>query len=148
MTAYRHYGKVVNHKPIFKDEAFYQKNIDALEGKEFEIVMKEKHKKVSEDTHAYYRAGIIEECLKYEIFGGWNKEEVHAHFARMFLSYLVEEKHLVDGEVLFLTVKKTESTADITQKEMNEFVDNVIQWCAEQGIVILSPEQYYLKKHR
>lgn len=31
---------------------------------------------------------------------------------------------------------------------MKEFVDKVIQWLAEQGIIVLTPEEYELGKYK
>lgn len=145
----KHYGRIVNGVKQYYNPALYKETITSLEGKEFEEVIKQKHKRVSEDAHGYYRGGVLGTALEFEMFGGWTKDDLHDFFAKMFLSY---KKSLIlkydDGTECVETIKKTQSTSGLNSKEMTEFVDKVIQWLAEQGIVVLPPEQYVLGKYK
>jgi hypothetical protein len=120
-----------------------------LEGQRFEETIKLEHKSVSKDAHGYYRGGVLGECMEYELFGGWDREDVHQHFAKLFLSYKVYVKYLnQDRTTSFKEETKITSTADLSSKEMFEYCERCIQWCAERGIIIKTPEEYYLGKYK
>lgn len=145
----KHYGKREKGKVIYYNPLLFLETLDELEGKEFECVYKEKHKRVSTDAHGYYRAGIIGECLKSELFGGWDKEDIHKHFAGLFLTYVTHEKCLdKKGNTIYKEVILKQSTADLSSKEMFEYCEKCIQWCAEHEIIIHTPEQYQLNRFK
>ncbi len=83
----KHYGKIVNGKEIYYNPDLHQETLNSLEGKEFEEILKEKHKKVSEDAFGYYYGGVIGEAMEYEMFGGWSKDDIDDFFSSMFLTY-------------------------------------------------------------
>lgn len=146
---YHHYGKVTNGSLVHYNWPLFKQTLISLEGLEFDLIIKEKHKRVSLDTHGYYRGGIIKECLQYEMFGGWTEDDVHDFFADQFLHYY---KTLIinhdDNDKTYCNVRKVISTSSLNQKDMNEFIEKVIGWLAEHGIVIHSPEQYFLGKYK
>lgn len=147
-TIYRQYGKIINGKRIYYNESLHNQVITELEGQEFEEITKLKHKKVSLDTHGYYRGGIIKECLNYEMFRGWEEDDIHEFFANEFLGYRrVLILHKDDGTIEQHPVPKITSTSSLNQKEMNEFIEKVIAWLAQHNIIIKSPEEYYLGKY-
>ncbi len=141
---YHHFGKVSNGILAHYNHPLFQQVVASLEGKEFDLVLKEKYKKVSLDTHGYYRAGIVKECMNYEIFGGYSEDEIHAFFSNLFLKY---SKTMIINDAQY-QVTRIQSTAELSQSEMNEFVEKVIRWLANEGIVIHSPEQYFLGKYK
>ena len=143
-TILKHFGKIVNGKRIYYNFNLHIETLHDLEGQDFEEVIKLKHKKVSNDAHGYYRGGILGECMEYEMFRGWERDEIHQHFATLFLRYTVN----VMTETVFREEKKIQSTSDLSSKEMFEFCEKCIQWCAENGIVIHSPESYILGKYK
>lgn len=146
-TTIRHFGKVIRGKRVYDNQLLHQQTIHSLEGNEFEEVIKLKNKKVSNDAHAYYRAGIVGECLNYEIFKGWTREEIHEqHFAPMFLSYTYTVKYIAGTETMYRDETRISSTSSLSSKEMYEFCEKCIQWCAENEIIVHSPEQYILNK--
>jgi hypothetical protein len=148
-TILKHFGKIINGKCIYYNNDLHNEYLHDLEGQEFEETIKLKHKKVSNDAHGYYRGGILGECMEYEIFAGWEREEIHVrHFARMFLTYKRVIKYLDGLETKFKEEKYILSTGDLSSKEMFEFCERCIQWCAENGIIIQSPEQYILGKFK
>lgn len=146
---YHHYGQVKNGTLIHYNFPLYSQTLSSLEGKEFDLIIKEKHKRVSLDTHGYYRAGIVKECMNYEMFGGWSEDDLHSFFADMFLKYT---KMLIvnhdNGTTTQREITRIQSTSELNQKEMNEFIDKVVQWLAEHEIIIQSPESYYLGKYK
>ena len=142
----KHYGKVVNQELKYYQPKLLLSNLAELEGKEFEVVLKEKVKSVSTDAHAFYRGGIIKQCLSYEMFGGWTKDEIHEFFADMFLGYMDTKKIITRTGTVNIPIQKIRSTGALNSKEMYEYCQQVIRWLAQHDIVILDPEQYELTK--
>lgn len=140
-----HFGLIKNGKKIYYNNELYGKQIQSLEGKEFEEEIREKLKKPSQGTHGYYRGGIISTCLVSEKFGGWNEDEIHDLFCNLFLKTTIEK---VFGDTGRTEITKVLSTSDLNQAEMNEFIERVIAWLATEGIEVLNPEQYNLTKYR
>lgn len=141
----RHYGKIVNGKKVYYNPELYKHQIDSLEGQEFEEVIKKRFKKVSEDQHSYYRKGVLGTCIQHEEFIHFNKpDDIHTEIiAPMFLGYTVRRE--LKGKIY--ESQQVRSTADLSKEEMAEFIDKVIMWLAsEMGIVVYSPEQYYLSQ--
>ena len=148
-TVIKHFGKIVNGKRIYNNPALHDEYVKDLEGKEFVEVIKQKHKKVSNDAHGYYRGGVLGEAMNYELFGGWSRDEIHDdHFAPLFLSYKKTVKYIAGDETMFREKTETQSTADLSSKEMFEFCEKCIQWLAEKGIVVHTPEEYLLGKYK
>lgn len=145
---YKHYGKVVKGELSFFYPEILQNIINSLEGKEFELILKEKHKKVSHDTHSYYRGGIVKEALQFECFGGYTEDDFHELMADMFLKVHTTKFLHIEGqeEPTQIPCTKILSTSELNQKDMGIFIEKVIRFLAEQGIVIKTPEQYYLEK--
>ncbi len=145
----KHFGKVINGKRIYYNHDLHSEYLHDLEGQEFEETIKIKHKKVSNDAHGYYRGGILGECMGFEMFRGWEREECHQHFARLFLKYKFTVKYMQpNGETSFVESERIQSTSSLSSKEMFEFCEKCIQWCAEQGIIIRTPEEYLLGKYK
>ena len=146
----KHYGKVISGKRIYYNVELHREAIFNLEGQEFEEVIKLKHKKVSEDAFAYYYAGVIGTALEYEMFGGWNKDDIDEFFSDMFLTYtktlcLKED----NGTETFRTIKKVESKGQgFSSKKMWEFTEKCIVWLSENGIYVAPSENYVLGKYK
>lgn len=148
-TTIRHFGKVVNGKRIYYNRELHDEYVYALEGQEFEEVIKVKFRKVSTDAHGYYRGGILGECLNYEMFRGWTRDEIHdLHFAPMFLSYTRTIKYMAGDQTMYREKQEITSTSSISSKQMFEFCERCIQWLAERGIVVHTPQQYLLGKYK
>lgn len=145
MITLKHFGKIVNGKKIYYNESLYKEAVKSLEGKEFEEVIKEKSKRVTLDQHGYYRKGVIGTALEFEMFGGWNDDEIHDMFAGLFLTEKTVKTLDNDQQVV---ITKTLSTSFLNRKEMAEFIDKCIKWLAIHGIVVLDSEQYLLSKYK
>lgn len=142
----RHYGRVHRGKKIYYNQPLFDRQIEALEGKEFVEIIKEKHKKPSLDQHGYYRGGILGTCMQTEYFAHFhNEDQIHEDFfAPMFLSYSVQ---VVTPKESYLQ-KKIRSTADLSRKEYSEFIEKVKGWCIENDIVILDADAYENKFYK
>lgn len=138
-------GKIEKGKIIYNFKDLADETFRTLEGKEFELTIREKRKKVTLDQHAYYRKGIIGEALKNEMFGGWDKDEVHDFFSDKFLGEFYWKKYYDDYNKTTsqITDRKVKSTSNLSTKEMSEYMDKCIRWLAEHDIVVLTPEQFY-----
>ncbi len=143
---YRHYGKVVNGIKKYYDTALQQQSINELEGKDFEEIIKEKHINVSTDQFGYYHAGIIEECLKFERFRGWAHDDVDDFFSDMFLK-INKTLDLNDGNY-YIVSKTVSKGSGFSKREMVEFIEKCIVWCAQNGIIIKTSEEYYLGRYK
>jgi hypothetical protein len=148
-TVIKHFGKIVNGKRIYYNDALHNEYVSSMEGQEFEEIIKVKSKRVSQDAHGYYRGGILGECMNYEMFRGWTRNEIHdLHFAPMFLSYTTSVKFIAGGETMFRDETRIQSTSSLNSKEMFEFCELCIQWLAEHGIVVHTPQEYLLGKYK
>ena len=141
------YGIVRNGQRVYYPGSVnvHIEQMKSLEGKEFEEEIKEKSNKPSPGTHGFYRGGLIATCLTTEKFGGWDKEEVDKFFCNLFLKHIVE-KVFPDGTRIEITV--IQSTGDLNQQEMNEFVAKVERWMTDHDIQILTKDEYNLSKYR
>lgn len=118
------------------NEKLYGNVLGFFENKQIELCIREKKKKASLSHHAYYRGIIIPACMNSELFGGWRKDEIHKLFAGMFLKDVMTKE--INGKMKI--TETTLSTADISAKQMNDFIQEVIKWMAEQNIQIPNPE--------
>ncbi len=127
-------------------------SLDAIEaqgGEGFDVA-RVKSKRISNDTYAYFFGGIVNTALQFNCFAGWDKEVFRKEYEDLFLSEetLVIYRNDEGEETHRRIIKSHRSIADCNQKEMNEFCERVIQDLAEKGIVVLTPEQYYLEKYK
>jgi hypothetical protein len=145
MVLLKHRGVCRNGEIRYYDSAGYRKNLLELEGKEVETITKEVSKKSSYDQFGFYFGGIIQTCLTTEKFGGWDEKEIDEFFCDKFLSYTVMIRV---SESKYKEVIRTQSKASLNKKELSEFITKVIDFCAMEGIVIKSPDEYFLGKYR
>lgn len=146
----KHFGKISNGKRLYYNVELHSESIAKLEGQEFEEVIKLKHKRVSHDAFAYYYGAVIGTALEFEMFGGWNKDEVDDFFSDMFLSYTKTLCLKQDsGEDHLYTVRKIESKGTgFSSKQMSIFVEKVIGWLAEHNIVVPPSENFVRGKYK
>ena len=137
----RHYGEVKRGKKVYYNPELYQKQIDSLEGRKFVEIIEPVVKKPSLDQYGYYRGGILPTCHSSDFFIHFdNKDDIHTlYFAKKYLSYT----RLVALPNERYEVTETRSLADLDREEMKDFIDRVLVECANLGIEVLSPEEYY-----
>ncbi len=143
----RKYGIVRNGQRVYYPGSVnvHIEQMKSLEGKEFEEEIKEKSNKPSLGTHGFYRGALIATCLTTEKFGGWIKEDIDDFFCNMFLKHVVEKIFPDNTRTEIIVIH---STGDLNQHEMNEFVAKVEQWMINEGIQILTKDEYNLSKYR
>lgn len=141
----RHFGKIENGRKVYYNPELYSQQIAELNGKEFVETIKERHKKPSPSQHNYYRGAILPTCHSSEMFSHFStKDDIHTdYFAPKFLSYTTQV--VLDKERY--EIKKVRSLSELSEKEMALFIERVIVDCAENGIQILDPSEYYNKHY-
>jgi len=138
---------VTYHNPALRNAS-----LDAIEaqgGEGFDVA-RVKSKRISNDTYAYFFGGILKTAMQFEMFGGWEEDDIRYEYEMKFLAI---SKVLIvrDGEgneISRKVVKMHRSISDCNQKEMNVFCEQVIADLAQKGIVVLTPDQYYLEKYK
>jgi len=141
----KHYGRVVNGRKDYYNKALYYQQIALLEGKEFEEVIKIRHRKVTNDQYAYYFGAVLTTCFESEHFHAFNKaSDVHAYFEYKFLSYDVMLEVGDDKQVM----TKYKGLSELNKQEMSAFIERAIHHCREYlKINILSPSEYYTESY-
>jgi len=141
----KHFGRIMNGRKVYHNKALYYQQMALLEGKEFEEVIKEKKRKVTNDQYAYYYGGVLNECFNTEFFSAFNKAaDIHAYFEYQFLAYPVMLE--VGNQKREMT--KYWSLSELGKKEMSEFIERVLHHCREDlKIKILTPEEYYTENY-
>jgi hypothetical protein len=143
----KHFGRVLPNGNIsFYNVELWQEQRESLAGKEFELTIKDRHKRPSVSQFGYYWGAILKTCLQNESFSHYTTvEELHKEvMAPMFLCYQVRvvvgkkkyDKHMV------------KSLTELNKKETSEFIDNVLNFVAQEGVIVLSPESYTDRYYR
>ena len=150
MVTLKHFGKIVKGKRLYYNPDLHSETIASLEGQEFEEVIKLKHKKVSTDAYGYYYGCVIKTALEFELFGGWDKEDVDDFFTKKFLTYhkTVCLKY-TDVTEDFSAIPKTPSKGQgFSSNRMKEYTDRCIMWLAENGIIVPPSENFIAGKYK
>jgi len=143
----RHFGRVLPNGNIsFYNVELWQEQRESLAGKEFELTIKERHKRPSVSQFGYYWGGILKTCLQHESFSHYTTvEELHKEvMAPMFLSYQI--RIVVGKKKWDKTMVK--SLTELNKRETSVFIDNVLNFVAQEGVIVLPPEQYTDKYYR
>lgn len=137
----KHFGRVINGRKVYHNKALYYQQIALLEGKEFEEVIKEKKRKVTNDQYAYYYGGCLPTCHESEYFSHFDKAaDIHVYFEYKFLTY---KKMMIIGDEK-QEITKQISLSELSRKEMGEFIEKVLYHARNDlKINILSSEDYY-----
>lgn len=143
----KHFGRILPNGNIsFYNNEMWQEQRQSLAGKEIELTIKEKFKRPTVSQFSYYWGGILGTCLTCECFNHYaTKEELHKEvFAPMFLGYQVR---VIVGKKKW-DKQMVKSLSELTKKETSEFIENVINFCVEQDVIILPSEQYIEKYYK
>lgn len=146
-TTIKHFGKILpNGNIVFSNEELWGEQRAALAGKDFELTIKERVRKATPSQYSYYFGGILQTCLKCEAFSHfYTVEEIHdSVFSQMFLKYQTQ----AELKGVHYTATHVRSLSGLSKKELSEFVEKVLNWCAENGIEILPAENYSNKFYK
>lgn len=128
-------GSVKGFKLNPYNESLFSSILGFYEGEQIEFCIRKKKKKVSSATHAFYRGILLPLCLSSNLFGGWRIDDMHDYFADKFLGD-IKTKQLDGRNIIIRTVQ---STADLSQEQMNQFINDVRQFMEEHEIKTPEP---------
>tara|TARA_Y100000310_G_scaffold345418_1_gene464765 strand:+ start:6049 stop:6504 length:456 start_codon:yes stop_codon:yes gene_type:complete len=134
----RHKGKVVDGQLHLHNVDYYNRCLQEQEGKEIEVIIKEKEKDPTLRQYGYYFGVVLPTALEDETFGGWTKEELDGYLKSNFLQ---KSKMKVINNVP-VELKYSPSKTAISKEEMTEFLRQVITFLAQQGIVVPESHEY------
>lgn len=142
----KHFGYVKGGKAIFHAKELYDRQLLQLEGKEFELIIKERKRKVTISQFNYLFGAILPTCHASEMFAHYDKPEdiYEDYFAPKYLSFK-KQVVLPDGRKNIIT--KYRSLTDLSVPEMAAFIEKVLADCAMNGIEVLDPESYKNKQY-
>lgn len=120
---YKFQGKIVNGKWLFDDYKKFNKAVEAIgNAEEKELVLQDVEKDRSDRQRKYYYGVVIERAGKHF---GYDKDDMSAVFAEMFLSYTIKG---IDGNEK--TVHKTPS--QLNTKQTEEYHERIRRFCSEE----------------
>lgn len=136
---------VKNGKRIYDHPKLREKQTEGLEGKRGNEVTTEELSEKSPNLLAYYYGGIINAtCYKNSnLFPGMSEREISSFFENEFLSYVATK--VIAGKTCRFIVR--DRISGLSSKRKSEFIERVIQWLAENEVVVLSPYEYKYGKY-
>lgn len=139
-------GRVINLKFIPEKPAWWNTNIESLEGKDVEVTIGEKKRKKSLPQLAFYFGGIIRTaCMRSSVFAGWEFRAIDDHLRDLFASYPMTMV-TKDGKISVTIVRDDIATYKIDQ--MNFFIERVLQYLLdEHDIEVPDPLDFKLNKY-
>lgn len=142
----RFYGKVKGGSLVFSMEniARWKELLQMIEAGsgEFELEIKQREYRPTSSQFGYLYGGIYREALRSNKFASWTEDQMEHFFGDMFLA----ERITIELPGKPVEVKRViRSTASLTRRELSEFIEKVIAWLANEGIVVSGPEDYYPK---
>jgi hypothetical protein len=143
----KHFGRISETgKILFYHTDLWDEQRTSLAGKEFELTIKAKYKKPSVSQFNYYFGCILQACLKSESFSHYSKvEDIHSEvMSPMFLGY--STKVVVGGKSWIKQC--TKSLTELTKEETSRFIENVINFCGQEGIIVPEAESYTNRYYR
>ena len=147
ITILKQFGKVAGSRLFMNDLPLYAAILEDLDGKEIELVIKEREKNVTMGQHGYLHGVVIPAALADEQFGGWTAKELSDFITENSIGEK-KVKEINDVVVEFLHVP---SKATISRKKMGVVIDWAVRFFAEHGITIPPPTKQtkaYADKNR
>ena len=129
-------GRIDNNKLTLRRKELLELFIKQNEG-EILLAIRKKRKRRSLNQNAYLWA--IYTQIGLEI--GLHKEEVHAMFGNMYRKEHTETTVHSTGEVI--RIDYIRSTTSYNKAEFGEYIDKVLQWAAQNGMIVMTPQEYY-----
>lgn len=117
------------------DKSLYSNILGFYSERQVECMFRSMRKKISAETHRYYRGVLLPCAQNSEMFRGQHLDKIHKYFAQIFLQD-IEEMEVNGTTILVIT---TISTKDADQSRMNQFINDVRQFLAENNIITPDP---------
>ncbi len=124
-------GKFSVHK---KD--LFVKYLATLKGLvSIQIVQRKAKRSLNQNAYYWVCLSIIGDEL------GYTKEEMHGIFGMMYLKEYTSITNGKTGEII--EIEMIRSTTTLNKVEFGEYLNRIIQWAAEMGVILLTPEEFY-----
>ena len=120
-------GRIVNSKVLFNNRNAALNKLKQLEGKEVEMTIEEKRKKI--EWNKYYWAHPVEVISEHT---GSSPKQVHKYLKSKYLSEIIHIKD--NGSVSFL-----DSTTKLTDNQWEKYINLIIAGEAHEGYEIKRP---------
>ena len=147
-------GKVRNGLFLFDKPKLAKSCIDSLENGRFQMLLSAEQTYRSSSSLGYYFGGIIRNtCMRSNLFESWTFNEIDQFFRKNFLTYKKELVRYISikdhkkRKKIVVSVPVTEPLESLSQQHMNTFINHVIAFLSIEGIEVLSPEDYKLKRY-
>ena len=143
----RHNGYIENGVVYYHNIDLYNRKIQSLEGKKISVTIEEYREKATKDQFGFLFGGIIPTALEHECYAGWEKRELVNHFENEFLMEPVRKFKKINNKEVACPIWIARKVSELDTKEMTIFIEKIIARLAEEGIVVLSPDEYKTKKY-
>ena len=132
MNDIHHVTLVKNGKFSPSVSNYIREELQRFEGRKVEIIIKKLSAKRSNEQNAliHVYCTLLKDYLN-ELGNTYTMLSVKEMMKREFLT--VDEVNVATGEVIGQTVRKT---SNLNKVECGVFIDNMIQWAAEIGIIL------------
>lgn len=142
----KHRGEVTKAGKLkFENQKLFEEVIARMNGKRFELVLKEAQEDISVDTYGYFFGGILKTAYSTEQYSWYDKSE-DIHYKYFAPKYLMYDKavRLANGQIKIKRLMR--DIKDLSQKEMSSYIERVIIDLAEDQIICLDPSEYQIAK--
>jgi hypothetical protein len=105
------------------------------------LTIKKNYRQRTLPQNAYIHAYLFHEVAKGLISCGWSEQEINDDVVKVFLKGMFLKKDIAN-EQTGETITTIQDTSELTTIEMAAFIENVIQWAAENlHVEILYPSE-------
>lgn len=125
-------GFVKNFQLVPYDEKMQANILGYYNNSQIEYCIRRKKRQPSVATHRYYRGVLLPLAKQSNMFGGESIDKIHKYFVRKHLQDVVELQ--VNGLPVIIVTDL--STAEISQKRYNVFIDDVVKELNENNIEV------------
>jgi hypothetical protein len=132
---FKHKGVVQNGELYLEDVSFYKEDLVRHNGLNIHIEIHEEELDHTFEQMKFFRGPITSIALQSNAFAGYSKLEFQELMKTMFLA---EKKDVRMLNGIIKEVIHIPSLGNLKLKEMNQFINDVIQFLAEEGITIKS----------
>jgi hypothetical protein len=140
---FKHKGIVNNNELYLYDVDFYKEDIERHNSLKVYIeIHQEEEMDHTLEQMRYFRGPVTNIALESNAFNGYDKNEFQDLMKWMFLS---EKKDIKLKDGTYKEVTHVPSLGSLKKKQMTHFIERVIQFLAEENIIVKSPNEFYGK---
>lgn len=116
-------GKIIDYKLVLNDKPAFDKYGETLNGKDIELVLRERTNQRSINQNSFYRGVVVKLTSEHT---GHTPDEVHEIFKRMFLTKWITLKTKTEEKEILIT----QSTTVLTTKEFGIYIDSIVHFAS------------------